>query len=892
MMVCAYNSPSYPALVAYNESDGSVKWMSPLTDLPGSASRATAGLLLAKIGINGTPPRHWTFAANPAEFDAYAVNGTRVWKRANTAITPAAPDGVGTPISMSMNDAKELVTVTNKGWIVKLNPLNGSTIDAYKMDTNVVVNGTTYQGTFVTSNSPAVIGSTLYLSVVFQADSSNPYPYPNLLPVYVVRIELNQPGVTGMENKIKPLIRPMSPTDPTPDRVAIGVHNAGGSPPAWTAPDGKVVIFAGAYTYANGQLWPAIAGVQDDQGTLTLRWRSVLNQVPNDSIGAAPAFHALSRTLLVGTKNRLYVFRNVDTLAGTIPSPSPLPIEDVLSCGMDGGTATVTLGSPFGISYNRGTHEIVAYTNFQVTPTPSSPVYGYLGAFALPAEGPVIGRPVWCYPLAVTDTGAAAPGKGTAGQPALFRYTAGTVQTTGLIVNTVSTGTYIFRSMVSSSMDPSGLFNAVSQTPAAASLISRGFQVTPGSIQWPPCGDNPNCVGANPITQYGYAILPSAAGSRLFSLNGDDAFVVFGFAPPAITYYSFEPFQYLKFNPQTGQYFATYSNIGLGLNQLTINTLGGPNDQPFALIVASDHTLAYTVHKALLEAGVPEGMISHLLIPSQFANNGQPDPDMLAFLIRLTYRTPQEEQLITNYINQTPPPMGLIFFGGLGSTGNVMDSDLPEWGDFERLDSSELNAGVGADLDILVNQVIATYQAQGYTLKNTGAESLSVYDPQRDCRDVYQNCFIASPDAAYAYFYCPPGSQSLCGITLSNSTDFVIIAGVDHHRYAGDTLATYFMHTAFTKYRGTISPMLDLDMEGSATQYLGGTGVDPTNLYAVKLSRSCNGSPYCVELPSGTGGVPLSSPFTVTSRIYLDKVTGTAPNPADFVPAKLLWFGK
>ena len=171
----------------------------------------------------------------------------------------------------------------------------------------------------------------------------------------------------------------------------------------------------------------------------------MLNLVPGDDIRAALALYGESRTLLVTTLNRLYVFRDVDILAGDIPATTPLENDRLVTCGTGTGVATVKVGSPLGLAYDPATNEIVAYTNFRVVPVPDSPTFGFLGAFALPAEGPVIPRSLWCRPLAITEEGNPEPGLGTAGQPALFRYGSNGSQATGLIVNTVATGTYIFK---------------------------------------------------------------------------------------------------------------------------------------------------------------------------------------------------------------------------------------------------------------------------------------------------------------------------------------------------------------------------------------------------------------------------------------------------------------
>jgi hypothetical protein len=444
MAICAYASPIHPALVAYDYQDGSVRWTSPSGDLPGFRRRLLPGILMAKMGFNGNPVQSFVFACNWAEFVAYTSNGRRMWKRATAEITQAALDGIGIPRSLRYNDAKELVTATSKGWIVKLNPRDGSTIGAYKMDTNIVVRGRVYQGTFISIKSPVVIGNVLYLVVRFEADPSTPLP-PMLSPVHIVRIQLNQAGVPGVETVITPLTRPATSSDPTPDRILLGVNRSGASASAWVAPDGNVLIFAHTYSVVNGRLEPTIVAVEDDQGVLSIRWRCVLNLTSHDDIHSAPALHPASRTLLVTTRNSIYVFRNVDALTGNVPSPLPLGGEALVSGQVRNRAGTVGVGSPFALTLDAEANEIVAYTNFRVAPRLGYRSYGFLGAFALPARGRGTPHPLWCCPLAVTAAGAPAPGPGTFGQPALFRYRGEDGEATGLIVNTVCTGTYLIK---------------------------------------------------------------------------------------------------------------------------------------------------------------------------------------------------------------------------------------------------------------------------------------------------------------------------------------------------------------------------------------------------------------------------------------------------------------
>jgi hypothetical protein len=445
MAVCAYGEPGRPALVAYDYQDGSVRWLSPMEDLPGGNGRRASGVpLLVKIGVNGAPPQGYVFASNHIEFVAYTADGVRLWKRASTDVTPLAPQGIGHPISLSFSEAGELVAATNLGWIVKLDPLDGSTVDAYQMRTNVFLGNSLFQGVLVNENSPAVIGNVMYLVVRFKADPSKPLP-SFLSPVYVVRIELNQPGTPGQENKIKPLSLPVAAGDPTPDRVFIGLNNAGGSPPAWVKPDGKVLIFADADAFVNGAWVPLISAVEDDQGVLTQRWWSRLTAIPGDDILGAPGLHAASRTLVVTTWSRLYVFKDVDQLVGQVSPPAPLPFDQLQNCGTIPPNTEVSLGGPMGLAFDSNTNEVVTYTNLRVRFSFFPLTLNFLVAFGLPVEGPMVGSPLWCSFLGYAFIKGHGLGAGTAGQPVLFRYDKNGSEATGLIVTTFGAGTYIFR---------------------------------------------------------------------------------------------------------------------------------------------------------------------------------------------------------------------------------------------------------------------------------------------------------------------------------------------------------------------------------------------------------------------------------------------------------------
>jgi hypothetical protein len=441
--VCAYESPDHPAVVAYDYADGSVDWTSHVDDLPATGRRRwVSGLLLARLRQRSGPSRRYVFAANPAEFVAYTSEGELVWNHAAEAIAGDGEDGLGAPRCLRFDDAGHIVTATTGGWVVKLDPRDGRVADAHLLRTRSVVEGRLRDGVLITSKSSVVPSDVLYLTVRFRDDRATARP-PPLGPVFLVRVCLGSPDGAGSPGRIRPLEEPSGVRDEVPDRVLVGVDRFGGSPCAWRAPDGRLLVFANAGFRSGSGVRPAITCVEDDRVSLQVRWRCVLATAAQDAIHAAPALHAPTRTLVASTRRSLFVLREFDTLTGSVPSPTPISAMALLPADIRCRAFAARLGSPCALARDPDGEDVIGYTNMLVTTVYGT--YGFLGAFALPIAGKGAPRPLWCRPLAVTQRGRPAPGLGTFGQPALFRYGQDGNRRTGLIVNTVSSGTFMFK---------------------------------------------------------------------------------------------------------------------------------------------------------------------------------------------------------------------------------------------------------------------------------------------------------------------------------------------------------------------------------------------------------------------------------------------------------------
>jgi hypothetical protein len=472
-------------------------------------------------------------------------------------------------------------------------------------------------------------------------------------------------------------------------------------------------------------------------------------------------------------------------------------------------------------------------------------------------------------------------------------------------------------------------FATTAQTSFIGSL-PPGYQVFPGQLEvsfscscssgglaeapepLPRCAKTFGCSGSS-YTQYArFATKAEGINSKIcdgiqairgvgfpcFVLDGDDAVVVSGTMSPAqdLTYYSFTFYQSYTYDPQERRnYTGTRSSLNLGLNNKTLKR--GKNGK-YAIIVTANHNTFNVMKNALNAAGVPDEIINSYFIPASTTNLGTSDfPDTLSFLLRLTFQTDQEKKQVQTFTEQTIPATKVFFAKGPGLNGDITFDDIPQWKDTLRAKRTEYNLGLDQKLITLENAVTDSYAQQGYRLKARLTENLFHLNAD-NCRRDLVSCGYDSPDALYSFFPCdfnssPNPRVNSCIIQLEqNSDDVLMLLGVNHSLVGDKTLAAYTSKESKPintgSYDGTFA-FLSLYAQNSAEQYLSPS--DAANLLAVKIARSCGDSPYCVATPY-LGDSTGNTGFFILSRAYLDKVTGSAPNPANLIPSTLLWFTK
>ncbi|HEY9710403.1 MAG TPA: hypothetical protein V6D48_19505 [Oculatellaceae cyanobacterium] len=424
----------------------------------------------------------------------------------------------------------------------------------------------------------------------------------------------------------------------------------------------------------------------------------------------------------------------------------------------------------------------------------------------------------------------------------------------------------------------------------------------------PPC-ETSFCFGSS-YTRYGW-ITTNTEGIRAtycdqarqegrpippcFLLDGDDAVVISGSMSPIqdLTYYSFTLYQGFTYDPNyRSNYAAIQASVNLPLNQ--INLKKGNNGKYALIITANTRTLSI-VKRALRISGVPDAIINTYLVPASITTASTLDyPDPLAFSLRLTSQSETEKQNLNTFVQQTIPDTTVIFIKGPGIGGNVTFDDLPKWEETLKANYVEYTTGLDQNLKSLETAVTRNYIQKGYTLKARIPEKLLHVDADA-CRINHSGCVFDSPDAIYSSFPCdfaPTKRNNNCGIDLQeNNKDVLMLLGIDHTLVGNKTLAAYFSGES-QKTPGTQDGMfsyIGLYTQGSANQYL--PRRKASNLYALKITRDCGSELYCAAIPY-LGDTRNKTGFYIVGRNYLDKATGSGPNPANLVPSVLLWFTK
>ena len=438
MAVCSYGDPAYPGLVAFDYGTGDVLWTSDLEDLGGARHRRIAGVLIAHLSTEAIEDKGVVVAANQLEAVAFDYSGSLLW-RSPTSGMALGVDRPGAITSLSYRDDGYLIMTTSRGWVLLVAASDGSVVDACRMHGDPVIAGRRVQGTFVNFKSSVVIGDHLYLMTKFRPDSVDLRSTSHDM-IFLVRLAIRRATTARCVGR-----RPQAaPRLESLDWIEVGVTRLrGGSPSAWQSPAGNV-IFVNSDQVVEGRLVPSITALLDDGQAFRKCWRALLPAPMGDAIRGAPAFHPATQTLVAPALSTVFILRNITTFADEPPKVERLTAARLLRIAPTDARVTVT--SPGALTYDQDRHQIVMCSGFRIRLSAKAAPYSFLASYAVPVDQPRSSEPLWRYPLAATPTGVPLPGPGTFGQPAMFGLPHGeNAERTGIIVNTVRTGTHIIR---------------------------------------------------------------------------------------------------------------------------------------------------------------------------------------------------------------------------------------------------------------------------------------------------------------------------------------------------------------------------------------------------------------------------------------------------------------
>lgn len=414
-------------------------------------------------------------------------------------------------------------------------------------------------------------------------------------------------------------------------------------------------------------------------------------------------------------------------------------------------------------------------------------------------------------------------------------------------------------------------------------LAARDFIVQPGSFEFldlSSCCDT-FCSGNNPSSPYAAFFVPPGPGqgapnpsprpdgrASSYRLRHDEAIVFVGPTPPPAAYFGFTPYLMTRAAPD-GTEKSIFASLAETLNHLVIHATG-TFEGTTAVIVAADRNTYQAARAALIDSGVPDTAINLITLDPAIGRFGLgAGTDTFGVLFRMALVTDPTKELA--YLAN---PGGTVYRITPRTTGAFAKLASPT---ARPKATSPTETSLRPAVQRLGDAIVAAYP--GYT-----ARSLSVDDGVPDPLACITNLTFCAGDNRDTTY---PGTN--VRVVFSDPDEFYVAFGVDHAR-SGKTVYANTSVYALEKLVGLASVASD-EYATSARRYRP-NDPDADKLYAWKLARSCNGEPFCLEIPYGTcpTGMPDGARGTINFRTYLEPSSKTAPLPSTLVRDRILAF--
>ncbi len=423
----------------------------------------------------------------------------------------------------------------------------------------------------------------------------------------------------------------------------------------------------------------------------------------------------------------------------------------------------------------------------------------------------------------------------------------------------------------------------------------------------------PSCFGFNPSAPYVAVGLPDGKGQTEHNASGlydasmtysagyrlaeNEAIVVAGKTPPAVTYFSYVPYLFIRLADSGETYDRIFATMTNTVNLLNIKSTGTPNgmgDSPFnqdmMFIVTADEGTDSRIRQAARDAGYSESIINTMIIPAEIARLGlEAGKDEFMFLNRLA--VPDGDQTAFNAYLEKPSLRVIRAMPGDTDTRPFATPAV----------TSRTSGSTEAELE---TSVAALRQA---ILKRHADYAVEEYDTKvwipegRDCIAQSMACIGENHDTIYLRMPASTTDYPVAGpklFTLSdNPEDFLIVYGVNH---ASINKALYHSVSAYGNDRlNGIVTITNSDFAGSAANYISGDK-NANKLFVVKVARNCSDKETdpCLEIPTGICpyadpeeyGAPLQAALFLVTRAYVDPLTMVGPSPDEIIFDKTIHF--
>ncbi|MFZ3047764.1 MAG: hypothetical protein WA151_17765 [Desulfatirhabdiaceae bacterium] len=390
-------------------------------------------------------------------------------------------------------------------------------------------------------------------------------------------------------------------------------------------------------------------------------------------------------------------------------------------------------------------------------------------------------------------------------------------------------------------------------------------------------GITETCNGNNFNAPYLLAFPPEhpdqmapAKPSFAFRLRRNEAIVLVGPTPPPCDYYSYTCFLLNRYEEGWGPADSRkiFSSLGDPLNRFVIKPGPDSFNTNIVLVFTSDKNTEKAIRSSAGVAGFSRQVINTFVIPAPLhKTNTELDKTSDTLVIGQRTALWQDGTLDGNGYLTKP---GMLVFR-VTPPENTQFKPLPTPKQRVR-GTGTTESDYGPAVDSLKASILARYAhlaAQEITIGPAVPQSPVALQ-------TLSNTLGDSADAAYLT------NKDLFKLS-DDPDDFVMVYGVNHEKSGKALYQNINLYRAF-KYCGVVSAYshiygdLFLSFTGSASDYLPQSiGID--RLYALKIARTCNDEPFCLQVTTGGcgDGVELDDELFLAIRAYVEPETRTGP---------------